>query len=69
MPIEIKSGQTVNRDFFSSLERWMTLARDLAFSPALVYGGDKHMVRKGVKVSGWTKAGQILRDHNTEAYF
>jgi len=69
MPIEIKSGQTVNRDFFSSLEHWMTLAKDLAFSPWLVYGGDKHIVRKGVKVSGWTKGGQILRDHNAEAYF
>jgi len=46
MPIEIKSGQTLNRDFFTGLERWMNLAGGQAISPALVYGGlDKHIRR------------------------
>ena len=36
MAIEIKSGQTVNRDFFTGLERWQALAGDLAVSPALI---------------------------------
>jgi uncharacterized protein len=61
MPIEIKSGQTINRDFFTSLEVWATLAGDLAFSPTLIYGGDQDLVRKSVRVVGWTKAGQVLR--------
>ncbi|WP_244148897.1 DUF4143 domain-containing protein, partial [Desulfonatronum thioautotrophicum] len=28
MPLEIKSGQTVNRDFFQNLEHWVALAGD-----------------------------------------
>jgi predicted AAA+ superfamily ATPase len=60
MPIEIKSGQTINRDFFTGLERWMDLAGDQAISPALVYGGiDKH-IRRGINIYGWNAVSQVL---------
>ena len=60
MPIEIKSGQTLNRDFFTGLERWMDLAGSQAVSPALVYGGiDKH-IRKGINIFGWNAVSQVL---------
>jgi predicted AAA+ superfamily ATPase len=60
MPIEIKSGQTLNLDFFTGLERWMDLAGDRAISPALVYGGiDKH-VRRGINIFGWNAVSQVL---------
>jgi len=36
MPIEIKSGQTLNRDFFIGLERWSKLAGPQATSPTLI---------------------------------
>lgn len=52
MPIEIKSGKTLNRDFFSGLDRWTALAGDRAFAPALVYGGTENLLRKGVRVWG-----------------
>ena len=60
MPIEIKSGQTLNRDFFSGLERWMALAGDQAFAPALVYGGTETGERRGVRVYGWKAVGEVL---------
>jgi predicted AAA+ superfamily ATPase len=60
MPIEIKSGQTLNRDFFSGLERWMALAGDQAISPTLVYGGAGKNVRKGVNVYGWNAVSRVL---------
>ncbi len=60
MPIEIKSGQTVNRDFFSGLEHWTRLAGDLAIAPTLVYGGSQEWSRKGVRVLGWDKSEKIL---------
>jgi predicted AAA+ superfamily ATPase len=60
MPIEIKSGQTVNRDFFSGLEHWTRLAGDLAIAPTLVYGGNQEWSRKGVRVLGWDKSEKIL---------
>jgi len=47
MPIEIKSGQTLNRDFFTGLERWLDLAGDQAISPTLVYGGINKYYPKG----------------------
>jgi predicted AAA+ superfamily ATPase len=62
MPIEIKSGQTLNRDFFSGLERWMALAGDQAISPTLVYGGAGKNVRKGVIVYGWNAVSKVLEE-------
>ncbi len=53
MPIEIKSGQTLNRDFFTGLERWLALAGSMAQSPTLVYGGEGGHERRGVRVLGW----------------
>ena len=60
MAIEIKSGQTLNRDFFTGLERWQTLAGDLATSPALVYGGTEIHTHRGVHVYGWNDTGRVL---------
>ena len=60
MPIEIKSGQTLNRDFFVELDRWTALADGRAFEPTLVYGGTESLEHKGVRVLGWNAAGQVL---------
>ena len=60
MPIEIKSGQTLNKDFFAGLERWMGLAEDKAVSPTLIYGGTERLVHKGIHVFGWKDVGQVL---------
>ena len=61
MPVEIKSGKTLNRDFFSGLERWTALAGDRAFTPTLVYGGSESLVRRDVRVFGWDSVGNVLR--------
>jgi hypothetical protein len=61
MPIEIKAGQTVNREFFTGLERWMALAGDQATAPALIYGGTEMYARQGINVFGWDKVAQVLR--------
>jgi len=60
MPIEIKSGQTLNRDFFIGLERWAKLAGPQATSPILIYGGMKKSTHKGIKIYGWDAAAQVL---------
>jgi predicted AAA+ superfamily ATPase len=60
MPIEIKSGQTLNRDFFTGLERWMDLAGGQAISPALVYGGIDRHIRRGINIYGWNAVSQVL---------
>lgn len=60
MPIEIKSGKTVNRDFFTGLEKWLALAGRAALNPTLVYGGADIFDHQGVKVVGWQGCGEIL---------
>lgn len=61
LPIEIKSGQTLNRDFFSGLEYWMKLAGGTATSPALIYGGDQNTSRGDITVFSWNNVSRIMR--------
>ena len=65
MPVEIKSGQTVNRDFFSGLERWMALANDQARLPTLVYGGKENMTRQGTRVLTWRNLHDVIKPLTT----
>ena len=53
MPMEIKSGQTVNADFLTGINKWMKIAGDAALTPQLVYGGSENMTRNGVEVRSW----------------
>ena len=53
MPMEIKSGQTVNADFLTGINKWMKIAGDAALTPQLVYGGNENMSRNGVEVRSW----------------
>ena len=52
-PIEIKSGQTLNRDFFKGLHRWLRLAGPAAVDPVLVYGGSAEAIHQGIRVVPW----------------
>lgn len=61
MPIEIKSGQTINRDFFTGLKRWQALAGTQAVQPTLVYGGRESYLHQGVKVFGWDAVERVLQ--------
>lgn len=53
MPVEIKAGKTVARDFFSGIEKWMALAGDRVIDPTLVYGGEESYHHKRIRVMGW----------------
>lgn len=50
--IEIKSGTTINTNFFTNLEKFEKLA-DMPLSKFLVYGGDTRQSRKGTSVFPW----------------
>ena len=52
-PVEIKSGQTVQDDFFTGLRKWLNYAQQQALEPTLVYGGDDNYTRSGVAVKSW----------------
>jgi len=59
VPIEIKSGQTVNRDFFTGLEKWMRLGGTLAHAPILIYGGNDSYSHKGINVVAWNRCDTV----------
>ncbi|MBN7796062.1 ATP-binding protein [Parahaliea mediterranea] len=65
-PLEIKSGQTINKDYFKGLEFWQKLAGETAGKAWLVYGGDTRQIRSNVTVLPWLEinAEQIV-DENT----
>lgn len=53
LPIEIKSGQTINSEFFKGLEYWRELTGQKDSPAVLIYGGDSPTSFKGIKVLSW----------------
>lgn len=51
--VEIKSGQTVNRDYFKGLDRWMETAEPRPARSRLVYGGREDHQRGHSRVLSW----------------
>ncbi len=54
IPIEIKSGKTINSEFFKNIQYWMSIS---GFTKGyVVYGGNEDQPRStGIDVIGWTK--------------
>jgi predicted AAA+ superfamily ATPase len=52
-PVEIKSGQTVTRDYVRAGQASARFAGDEALPPWLIYGGDESYERSGLRVMGW----------------
>jgi predicted AAA+ superfamily ATPase len=59
--IEIKSGKTINQDFFKGLIYWNNLMPDSATDKYLVYGGDQVQIRTIAKVLGWQHIRNIFK--------
>lgn len=53
IPIEIKSGQTINNEFFKGLQYWQNITKQDDLSSILVYGGDDPSTFKGINVMPW----------------
>ncbi len=52
-PLEIKSGQTINKDYFKGLDFWRELAGKIAGKAWLVYGGNSRQTRTDVTILPW----------------
>lgn len=57
--VEVKSGATVAGDWFDGLVEMAERSAEREVSSALVYGGDRAHVRRGVRVLPWPDAGQL----------
>ena len=56
LPIEIKSGQTITKDYFKALSGFMSLKNEKATiigEGTLIFGGDKEQIRNGISVIPW----------------
>ena len=60
--IEIKSGQTIVPDFFSSLKLWGKLARQKDFPAWLIYGGDKALTNENISIVPWKNISTSFQD-------
>jgi len=61
VPVEIKSGATVNRDYFKGMDRWEALSGDTETPKWVVYGGMDRQSRGQTEVLPWTELGEL--DH------
>ncbi len=59
IPLEIKSGATITRDFFSGLKFWLKISGTSAGQGTLVYGGDEEQSRSGMHVVPWRSIGSL----------
>lgn len=60
IPVEIKAGQTVNPDFLKNLEKWKTLAGEVAQTAFLVYGGEQAQKRSTAHILPWNDLKPLL---------
>ncbi len=59
VPVEIKSGRTLTRDFFAGLDHWRRLVGEEAGRGWLVYGGEQSQTRTGVQVLAWRDLARV----------
>ena len=60
VPVEIKSGETLNPDLFKGIHKWKKIAAADNSPAYLVFGGDRALASGGVSVVPWkTVAGRI----------
>lgn len=55
VPIEIKSGETISSDYFSSLVKWNQLSENDPSNSYVVYGGKEKQLRTQGVVLGWNQ--------------
>ncbi|MEI6237851.1 MAG: ATP-binding protein [Candidatus Saccharibacteria bacterium] len=60
IPVEIKSGQTVNKDFYAYIKKWLSSVSNLENQPYVVYGGQESFSQNGVEILSWNKIEKLL---------
>ncbi len=61
VPIEIKSGEMYNSNYFNALKKWNLIAEHPQENSYVVYGGDKLFSGEQGNLIPWSKAGQLIK--------
>lgn len=59
-PIEIKSAETINTDFFTALTKWNQLAGNDPANSYIIYGGKEKQIRSQGTVLGWNHLKDLM---------
>ncbi|MDP8247720.1 MAG: ATP-binding protein [Candidatus Tritonobacter lacicola] len=62
IPIEIKSGQTINRDFFRGLDYWRSYQENDEIRSWLIYGGKEEHSRRNTTIISWTGLRKLMKE-------
>ena len=60
IPLEIKSGETISKDFFKGLSYWSKISGASQSEAYLIYGGDLSQKRSDGVVEGWKSFAEKL---------
>ncbi|OGD28012.1 MAG: AAA family ATPase [Candidatus Aminicenantes bacterium RBG_19FT_COMBO_59_29] len=63
VPIELKSGETLNPDFFKGLHKWRKISGDTEGPAFLVYGGKDKFTQQGIQAVPWIRVSQEIQNH------
>ena len=70
LPVEIKSGQTLVRDFFKGLDAFRRVEPDLPYGTMLMYGGEQRRKQRDVTITTprhfAADVGKLLEGHGAE---
>ena len=60
IPIEIKSGLTISKDFFNGIEYWNDLANNKPEDSFIVYTGEENQTRSLGNIISWENLGNLV---------
>ena len=60
IPVEIKSGETINEHFFKGLKYWNAISKSNPEENILIYGGNDIQGRKNGKIYGWNSINEFI---------
>ncbi len=61
VPVEIKSGETINSSMFEGLKYWSKLSGTQPDKGYLIYGGNENQQRRNGRVVAWTEMPEVLK--------
>ena len=59
-PIEIKSGKTINRDYFKQFDYWQATVNGPIENNFVIYGGNQNASWSNAKVLAWQNSGTLV---------
>lgn len=59
-PIEIKSGKTINSEYFKNIKYWTGIAGNKAGAGNIVYAGDENQTRADLKIYSWKSIENLI---------